>query len=272
MGATGRVGGAALDSLRHDWQINAATSRPKERDGNVNWVPFALEDKTSYAQAVEGCDAAFLMRPPQITKAQAFQPFLNYLQEQGIRRVVFLSVLGADSNKVLPHYGMEQLIMQMGFDWTMIRPSDFMQNLETVHRKSIRQNHEIVVPAGRGASSFIDVGDIAEVIKLALADEAYVHQGLDLTGAVALDFYQVADQMSEVLGRKITYRPVSPIPFFFKKVGEGNNLGLSFVMTALYLVQAMNKANTVTPMVAKLLEREPNSLWNYLQANKKKWM
>jgi uncharacterized protein YbjT (DUF2867 family) len=235
-------------------------------------VPFALEDTTTYAQAVEGCDAVFLMRPPQITKARVFQPFLNYLQKRGIRRVVFLSVLGADSNKVLPHHGMEQLIMQLDFDWTMIRPSDFMQNLETVHRESIRENHEIAVPAGRGASSFIDVGDIADVIKLALEDEAYVHKGLDLTGAVALDFYQVADQMSEVLGHKIIYRPVSPIPFFFKKVGEGNNLGLSFVMTALYLVQAMNKANTVTPMVAKLLGRAPTSLWTYLQANKDKWV
>nr|WP_052952999.1 hypothetical protein [Devosia psychrophila] len=80
-----------------------------------------------------------MMRLPQIVKARLIEPFLPAARRAGMSRHVLLSVKGAENNPILPHHGMERLIEKLRFAWTHIRPSDFMQNLETEHLASIME-------------------------------------------------------------------------------------------------------------------------------------
>ena len=82
-----------------------------------------------------------------------------------------------------------------------------MQNLSTVHRQEIRDRNEILVPAGRGKTSFVDCRDIAEVGAMALLEPGHEGKAYDLTGAQALDYQEVASLFTEVLGRQIDLRP-----------------------------------------------------------------
>lgn len=247
-----------------------ATQR-QDYDPQQDWVHFSFERPETFEAALDRIDKVFLMRPPQMAKSAAFVPFLDALKNRGISRVVVLSVMGADTNRLLPHHGLEELVKRMVFDWTMVRPSDFMQNLETVHRRSIVERDEIAVPAGSGTSSFIDVEDVAEVAAKVLTQEGHSGKGYTITGDRALSFADVAEKMSAVLGRRIHYRPVGVLPFIRQQLAEDRGLGMSLVMTALYSVQRFGGASRITDEVLTLSGRSPRRLPDYLRRSAHLW-
>lgn len=271
MGATGRVGGALVRALKGQRRAVAASHAHTEPQSDTRWVRFSLEDRTTYAEALRDVSAIFLMRPPQVTEAKVFVPFLTEAKARDIRRMVVLSVMGAEANPLLRHHRLEKLVMQMGFDWTMIRPSDFMQNLETVHLTGIRERNQISVPAGDGKSSFIDVEDIGEVIASVLLQPGHQRKGYTLTGPTALSCGEVATVMTELLDRSITYRKVGALLFFFEQIAGGQPLPLSLVMTALYTVQRIGSAAKVTDEVRRLIGRPPRTLREYIERNRNIW-
>lgn len=204
-GAKGRVGAAILDRLRARVAVRAGAREPCTEDEHVEWLPFAFERRETFRRCLTGMSAVFLMRPPQIVRTATFKTFLAAMQECGIRRLVLLSVKGADRNLLLPHYSIERLVQREGFEWTILRPSDFMQNFETVHRQSIRRG-EIAVPAGGGRSAFVDVADIGEIGAKVLLEGGHERRGYTLTGPEALSFDEVAQCFSLILGRPVRYR------------------------------------------------------------------
>ena len=271
MGATGRVGGAVVNHLRGRADLRAATQGPGRTESDLQWVTFNLLDPSSFSAALDGVSAVFMMRPPQITRASDFAPFLAALKANRIERVVALSVKGAENNRLLPHHGMEMAIKNGGFTWTMVRPSDFMQNLETVHLEGIRDQNEIAVPAGRGRSAFIDVADIGEMIAKVMTEAGHEGRGYTLTGPVALSFKEVAQTLSAILGRTITYRPTSIARFLIEQQRRGRALGLNLAMTMLYTVQRLGGADGVTEDLRSLLGRPPGTLTSYIQRNNALW-
>lgn len=264
MGASGRVGGALARAL--DGRV------PLRRAGRgAGMTKFDLTDPRTFDAALDGVSSVFLMRPPQIARGAAFRPFLEACMARGIQRMVVLSVKGADRNRVLPHNAMEHEVKIRGFDWTMLRPADFMQNLETVHRDDIRLRDEIAVPAGGGASAFVDVEDVGAAAAQVLVEDGHSGRGYTLTGPEALTFEQVADVLSEVLGRRIRYRPPSVPAFIRSRMAEATPFGMALVMTALYSVQRAGGAAEVTEELPRLLGHPATDLRTYVARASSAW-
>ena len=132
--------------------------------GAAEAVRFDFTDPGTYAAAFDGVDRLFLMRPPHISNIKRdMRPAIEYAVAHGVRHVVFLSLLGAERNPILPHTKIEKLLMACGVNWTMLRCGFFMQNLNTTHLADIREHDDLFIPAGRGKTSFIDVRDIGAV-------------------------------------------------------------------------------------------------------------
>ncbi len=79
-----------------------------------------------------------------------------------------------------PHHKIEKIIRELEIPYTFIRPSFFMQNLNTTHQKDIKENHDLFIPAGKSKTSFIDTRDIGEVAVTCLTDGHYLNQELRL--------------------------------------------------------------------------------------------
>ena len=271
-GASGRVGGAVIDALRGRVPLRAAT-RGGGGGGSNDVVPvcFDFDDPATYGPALDGVGAVFLMRPPQMAKGRAFRPFLDAALKAGVERVVVLSVRGAERVRVLPHHALEREVMVRPFAWTMLRPADFMQNLQTVHRQSIVERGEIAVPAGSGRSSFIDVADVGAVAALALTRGGHAGRGYTLTGPKALTFGEVAEALSHALGRRVRYRPLSLPRFVWEERRHGTPLPLALVMGALYTVQRLGGAGGVTGGVERILGRPATPIEAYLRRERDAW-
>jgi uncharacterized protein YbjT (DUF2867 family) len=215
----------------------------------------------------------FLLRPPHISniKRDMF-PAIVAAKQAGVKYVVFLSLIGIENAKFVPHYKVEQYLQELHLQTTFLRCSFFMQNLNTTHRKEIKERNEIFVPVGNAKTSFIDVRDIGAVAAVALAEPGHAGRNYNLTGSDALDYWQATNILSKTLGRQIVYRNPNPIHFFLETLRRGVLFTFAFVMMGLYTSTRFGMAEPVTAEVEKLIGRKPITFEQYTQDYKDAWL
>ncbi|MEC4811841.1 MAG: NmrA family NAD(P)-binding protein, partial [Scytonema sp. PMC 1069.18] len=168
-GATGNVGREVLNLLlNQNCHVRAAVRNPdaarRMLGSHIDCVPFDFTHPATFTTAFQGVDKLFLVRPPDLANVrQQIVPAIDAAKLACVEQVVFLSILGAERNPIVPHSKIERYINQLGIPATFLRASFFMQNLNTVHQEDIKTRGELFVPAGNGKTSFIDVRDIAAV-------------------------------------------------------------------------------------------------------------
>ena len=276
-GALGNVGAEVVKRLQESGRPFRAAERDvtrlRERFGaDMDAVAFDFTRKETYGPAFDGVEKMFLMRPPQIANIQRdMVPALDAARAAGVKQVVFLSLIGIERAKIVPHYKVEAYLRASGQGWTFLRCSFFMQNLNTTHRIEIRERDEIFVPVGPARTSFIDVRDIAAVAAVALTEPGHEGQAYDLTGSEALDYWQVAEIMSRILGRKITYRNPNPLSFLASHLRRGTSLTFALVMSGLYLSTRNGMAERVTGEVERLTGRKPIAFAQYVRDYQDAW-
>lgn len=283
-GALGNVGAEIVKRLCLD-TVQQATGRMvraadlsaeklRERFGaRIEAVAFDFSRKETYAAAFEGVETMFLMRPPQISDVKKVMfPALDAAQAAGVKHIVFLSLIGIEQAKFVPHYKIEEYLVNSPLTWTFLRCSFFMQNLNTTHRLEIKERDEIFVPVGKARTSFIDVRDIAAVAANALSQPGHENKAYDLTGAEALNYWQAAEILSQTLGRKITYRNPSPLAFFKGNLQRGTPFMFALVMTGLYLSTRNGMAEPVTDEVERISGDKPISFQQYATDYRESWV
>ena len=268
-GATGNVGGAVVNCLAElDVEVRTAVYNPAHAPQfptGVETVAFDFAQPDSYAAALDGVDRLFLMRPPAITDIEhTIKPFVEAAAQAGVRHITFLSLLGAEGNRFVPHRAVEDLLIAGDVPYTLLRAGFFMQNLDTTHRAEIRDRDELFIPAGNGRTAFIDVRDIAAVAAKTLTEPGHANQAYPLTGEQALTYGEVADVLSEALGRPIRYARPNAVQFAWRWWRQGEPLGYVGVMTMIYLTTWLGVAKQVTPEVWRLLGRPPRTLREYV--------
>jgi uncharacterized protein YbjT (DUF2867 family) len=275
-GATGNVGFEVVKGLvAAGASVRAVATNPERARAalppGVEIVRFDFNDAQSVQVALEGVQRVFLVRPPKMSNASAFKPFLELARAAGVEQVVFLSLLGAEKNRVVPHRGIEDAILEMGLGHVFLRPSFFMQNLSGEHRDDIRLRDRIAVPAGNGETSFIDARDISAVaVQSLISGEVGVAH--DLTGAEALTYAQVAELFTEVLGRPIRYTQPNILQFALSERVHGVPWGFIAVMVGIYSVARFGGAGRTTDDVRRILGRDPISLRRFIQDYRQVWM
>lgn len=277
-GALGNVGAEIVKQLQREGQaVRAAdlsVEKIRQRFGDsVEAAPFDFSQEQTFTPALESVKRMFLMRPPHITDVKRYiLPFLAAAQTAEVEQVVFLSLIGIEQNKRVPHYQIEQYLRSSSIHWTFLRASFFMQNLSSTHRREIQERSEVFVPVGRGKTSFIDVRDIAAVAVVALTQSGHENQAYDLTGPAALDYYEVAKILGEGLGRKINYRDPSLLSFLWQTVRDGAHLPFALVMAYLYIQTRRGMSAFTTDEVERLLGRSPISLRQFVEDNREMWL
>ncbi|MFW6035700.1 MAG: SDR family oxidoreductase [Halothermotrichaceae bacterium] len=270
-GATGNVGSEIIKLLEDKrCKITAAvrdiTKAKKQLKHNIDYTRLDFLKQETYQNVLKNVNKIFLVRPPKIADVKQYIfPFIDIAKNIGVKQIVFLSLLGVEKNRFVPHYKIEKYIKNSGIPYTFLRASFFMQNLNTTHQYDIKENKEIFVPAGKGKTSFIDVRDIAEVGALALVEVGHQNKAYSLTGDKALNYYQVAEIFSRVLDRNIEYTKPSIFKFYRRMRKRGLESSYILVMIGLYTTARLGLAKITTDQVEKLLDRKPISLEKYVE-------
>lgn len=278
-GITGNVGNyiyKALSEMNVD-VVGAVTSVAKSKDnfsGSIELVEFDFLDKTTFDGALKDVDRVFLMRPPHLGKPQELYPFIDAMYQRKVKLVVFLSLMGVEKNPVPPHHKIEKYIEKVGLPHCHIRPGFFMQNLTGIHAKEIKEESNIFIPAGKSKCSFIDTQDIGFAIAKILAQPLH-HQNTayTITGEESLDYYQIAEMLSEVLNRKITYSNPSWIRFRQYMIDKRKlNKSMVNVMVILYFLTRLGTASAVHNDFEKITGKRPRSFKRFAEENANAWL
>lgn len=184
-------------------------------------------------------------------------PALKFGREAGLKHVVFLSLQGAEKNRVVPHAAIESYLKSSGMSYTFVRASFFNQNLSTTHLADIRDRDEIMVPAGGGATAFVDAQDVGEVAAAALLEQ-YRNRAWTVTGPEALTYGEVAAILSAALGRPIRYRRPGLLRYCWH-ARCSMPLPMVAVTAAIYTTARLGLAAGLTDDVRRVLGRDPIS-------------
>ena len=235
----------------------------------VTSVEFDFTRPETYKTTLTGVDRIYLMRPPYLGKPEDLYPFIETAKEYSIKLISFLSLMGIEKNTIPPHYKIEKFIENSGIPFAHIRPGFFMQNVSGIHSAEIKDKDIIFIPAGKSRTSFIDAADIGLAIATVLHDpDKYKNTAHTITGSEAIDYYQVADVLSKLTNRKITYAKPGLLKYrnYYIK-NRGLNKDYVNVTVALYIMTRMGTAKAITNEFYKLTGKHPRTFEEFAREN-----
>ncbi|WHX17144.1 NAD(P)H-binding protein [Streptomyces malaysiensis subsp. malaysiensis] len=272
LGATGNTGSKVLRMVRAEGaRALAATRRPEAgAAGAGDAVRFDWHDPAGHAAALRGVERLYLIPPLAMAEPlPVVEPFLKTAVAQGVRRVVVLgssAVPEADTGVgALP-----RLVRETFPEWTVLRPSWFMQNFTGDHAvaHAIRDNGEIVTATGDGRVAFVDATDIAAVATRALLDDRPHNTGHVITGPEALGYADAARIVAEVSGRPVRHVAVAAAVLRDRLSAMGMPPEFAAVLAGLDEDIRGGAEDRTTDTVERVTGRAPRSFRAFAEAHR----
>ena len=264
-GKTGRRVAAKLSTNGHDPVVAS-------RSGKDGTVRFDWSDPVTYAETVNGIDAAYLVAPSgEFDLVTAMRPFIDTLISAGVGRLMLLSAASLDRGG--PMMGaVHDYLADHAPRWTVLRPSWFMQNFtEQQHSRTIVAENTIYSAAGDGRVGWIDADDIAAVAAAVLVDDSRDNGDLVLTGPEALSYDMLAGTIGDAVDRTITHTrlTVDQLAARFEEVG----MPPAYAATLAGMDGAIEagKGDFTTTTVADLTGTAATSFSRFAEDNKAAW-
>ena len=281
-GATGNVGLSTLKLLESrnypGVEVVAAVrdierARKIEGISDCNFCHFEFDEPASHDKALEGVTQIVLIRPNQVSDvSKHIFPFLAKAEKFGVKHIVFVSIVGAEKNRIFANHRTENHIKKLSIPSTILHSSLYMQNLSTLHRIDIRDHDKINIPAGQGSVNYIDVRDVAEVIVATLMNPVDENRAYELTGPEPLDFYQIAKMFSSELGREIKYSRPSTIRFVRQKMLDKKQLLYVVTLSLLYSSARVGKMKYSNDVFHSVTGHDPRTLADFIHEYRDCWI
>lgn len=224
---TGLIGHQVVDKVLEtgrDVRVivrDAARLHPHVRE-RVQVVEGSHGDSGVVAEAFAGADALFWVVPPDLYATNAVRYYRDFTRPacaavvaQGVTRVVGVSSLGREVSRnvglVSAAYAMDELIESTGVSYRALRMAAFMEDVLTFQGDSIRTRGVFFgFQTGDRKTPTAATRDIAAVAADLLLDDSWSGQGsAPALGPEDLSFNDMAQIMSDVLGRRVEYQQVA---------------------------------------------------------------
>jgi uncharacterized protein YbjT (DUF2867 family) len=223
-GATGATGGSAITKLLElkipvRALVHKTDARSEQlRASGAEIVQGDLADFEAVNEALKGITGAYFVFPiqvPGILEATAF--FAQAAIEQGVSAIVNMSQISArrtaKSHAAQNHWIAERLLDRSGIPVTHLRPTLFAEWLMYLSQ-TIKEKHIIPLAFGNARYAPIAGEDLGRIIAAILNDPAeHTGKTYPLYGSKELSQYDIAEILTQVLGKKITYVPMEIAAF-----------------------------------------------------------
>ncbi|MBY3314437.1 NmrA family NAD(P)-binding protein [Rhizobium laguerreae] len=228
-GATGETGRYTVQRLLEKGHaVRAMVHKEAERaealrNDGAEVVVGDLFEHDDVIRAAVGATAAYFCYPvrPGIIQTTAY--FADAAKRAGLKAVINMSQISAREDSK-SHAARDHWIAERIFDWSGVptihlRPTFFSQwLLYPFARKTIVERSIIDLPYGAGRHAPIAAEDQARLIAALLAEPAaHIGKTYTLHGPTELDQPGIAAAISEVVGRKISYQPLT-IPAYRERL------------------------------------------------------
>ena len=254
IGGTGKTGRRVVERLR-------TRDIPVRIGSRAGQPPFDWENPETWAAALDGMDTVYITFQPDLAvpgARKAIERLTFQAVKSGIQRIVLLSGRGEKEAELC-----EQVVMNAGADWTIVRASWFNQNFsESFFLDPVLAGH-VALPRAEALVPYVDAEDIADVVVEALLEDKHAGQIYELTGPRQLTFKQVTEEISKVTGRDIQFKAITMDEY--KKMLAEYQVPEDYIWLINYLFTEVlvDKNSTVTHDIEKVLARKAKDFAEY---------
>jgi NAD(P)H dehydrogenase (quinone) len=282
IGATGKVGGHAVDGLlsqgadvrvyvRDPAKARTRFARAAREPGDLDIVAGELTDDDALAGAARDTRAAFLVLGPTGQQAWLAARAIGVLAGAQVPQLLRLSVSGARRDSLgvnqRGHAALDETARAQPIGYTTLRPAVFTTAVTDL-ADEISSADGWTGSAPRGRNPLIDPRDVGACAAAVLLQGRWWGQHLDLTGPALYSWPEVAALLTSELGRPITYWPGDEDAVRSDTLRRGLPEAFAEVLVARDRAVEAGENELLTDLVQRLTGAVPRTLAAYLHEHR----
>jgi NAD(P)H dehydrogenase (quinone) len=272
-GSSGQMGTVVIETLLKKvsaQQIHVITRKEEKRlELQAKGLQSFIGDYGNIAsleKAMDGVDTVLLISSgDQGDRMQEHKNVVNAAKKMGVTSIAYtsrsLKNRATLTNTLMEeHFATEDYIKQSGLKYIIFQNALYMEVLPYYVGKTVFKGGGFSQVAGNGKVAFTLRKDLSEAMANVLLNEDFNNQVYKFTASEAYSFYDVADALSELSGKEITYLPVE-VPVY-KELMQKQGLPEVVVnkIVNFNLDIKNDQESTVTSDLEIKLGRKPSSL------------
>jgi NAD(P)H dehydrogenase (quinone) len=272
-GVTGGLGGRVARRLAERGAGQRLVARDPWRAPELAGAEVAAgsyDDRDSLRRAFAGAHTLFMVSASEDPdRLRLHANVVGAATDAGVERVVYTSFFGAAPDCSFTfgrdHWHTEELIKGSGLRFTMLRDNLYLDFLPLM----VGADGVIRGPAADGRVAAVARDDIADVAAAVLLADGDRHDGrsYDLTGPEALTMAEVAQRLSELAGRTISYHPETLEEAYASRASYGAPDWEVDGWVTTYVAIANGELEAVGGDVAAVAGHPPMGLDDFLRRN-----
>ena len=247
IGATGKTGSRVVRKLE-------AKGLPVRRGARRSATPFDWDDPSTWTAILSGVSKAYVTYFPDLAfpgAIEKLEAFVTVAVESGLKHMVLLSGRGE-------HFASlgEEVVRKSGLGFTIVRSAWFAQNFSEGYLRDPILGGVLPMPGGDITEPIIDIDDIADVVVAALTEDGHLGERYEVTGPRLMTFAEMAEVLSDILGRPIRHVPITFEDFYANVAASGDTF-VADVFTTIARETLDGRNAYVTDDVKRALGRKP---------------
>lgn len=256
LGSAGKTGKRIVERLeKMSWPVRGVSRSTNPK--------FDWNNQSTWKAALQNINAVYISFQPDLAapgSIEIIQEFTTLAVSQGIDQFVLLSGRGE-----VEAQRCEDIIIDAGKDWTIVRASWFNQNFSEGNFLEAIQAGHVALPAGDIGEPFVDTDDIADVAVAAFTEVGHSGKIYEVTGPRLLTFKEAVQEISEVTRRDIAFEQI-PMAAYASTLKE-YQVPADIISLINYLfTEVLDGRNaSVTDGVEQALGRKPTDFSQYVR-------
>ncbi|WP_299882806.1 NAD(P)H-binding protein [uncultured Sulfitobacter sp.] len=256
VGANGKTGSRVVARL----EDKGVAVRRGSRDADI---PFDWEAPETWAPALTGIKKAYVTYFPDLAfpgAVEKLEALTKVAKDTGLEHIVLLSGRGE-------HFASmgEEIVRNSGLPFTIVRAAWFAQNFSEGYLRDPILGGVLPMPGGDIVEPIIDIDDIADVVVAALTEDGHVGERYEVTGPRLMTFAEMAEVLTQTLGRPIQHIPISFEDFHANVAASGDDF-VADVFTQIARETLDGRNAYVTDGVERALGRKPRDFAQFAEA------
>ena len=256
IGATGKTGARVAAKLERK-------GLPVRRGARRSETPFDWDNPQTWAPILRGVSKAYVTYFPDLAfpgAVEKLEAFTNVAKDAGLEHMVLLSGRGE-------HFaGLgEEVVRNSGLGFTIVRSAWFAQNFSEGYLRDPILGGALPMPGGDVAEPIIDIDDIADVVVAALTEDGHMGERYEVTGPRLMTFAEMAEVLSNALGRPIQHVPITFEDFHANVAAAGDEF-VADVFTKIARETLDGRNAHIADGVERALGRKPRDFAQFAQS------
>lgn len=270
-GATGQLGGAVVGKLLKHLPTDefAIFARDEEKarhfaDKSVEVRIGDFDDQASLDKAMEGVSKILLIPTIAPHRLEQNKRVVDTAVRSGVRHIVFAGISHRNIEASVvegldAHFKTEDYIRESGLTYTFLRNNLYMDTLPFYAGEKVFETG-FYLPAGSGKVPFALRREMGEAAANVLMQNGHENKIYEIAGSAMYSYKDVANVLSKVSGRKVTYTAAETVVFTQQLKAAGIDDFIVFVVAGFNVDIKNGQYEIVTHDLEKLLGRKPADL------------